>query len=221
MPLQGLKPWLSCLVMLCGAWTARAETLAAPDQELASLTEGVGRSLPEEPALLSQQELTLLNAGNGVLVDISEQRLYLLREGRPLASYPVSTSAHGIGSQAGSLGTPLGLHRIDRKIGAGLSYGTIFRGRVATAEHAQIESAPRKTGKDLVTSRILWLRGLEMGLNLGPGVDSWQRLIYIHGTPEEGLLGQPASDGCIRLANTDVMELFDLVTEDARVLIRE
>ena len=75
------------------------------------------------------------------------------------------------------------------------------------------------TDEDLVTSRILWLEGTEVGLNKGPGIDSKSRYIYIHGTAEEGLIGQPASDGCIRMYNDDVIELFTLAPLDTEVWI--
>ena len=75
--------------------------------------------------------------------------------------------------------------------------------------------------EDPITTRIMWLEGLEAGINRGKGIDSYKRHIYIHGTPEGGLIGQPASHGCIRMRNKDVIELFDLVSKDTLVEIQE
>ena len=163
----------------------------------------------------------VLRDGNGLVVDVSDQRLYLLTNATVSASYPVSTSAYGTGSEKDSYRTPLGLHEIAARIGHGRPPGTVFVGGVETGEIAPIETAPRKTERDLVTSRILRLRGLEPGSNLGPGIDSWERLIYIHGTHEEGLIGSPASNGCIRMKNADVVALFEQVRKGTRVFIRE
>lgn len=160
-----------------------------------------------------------LIAMNGVVVSISEQRLYLLQDGRPYQSYIVSTSRYGAGSEAGSFRTPLGMHRVVEKIGDEAEWGTIFRSRFNTGEIANIVNEPVRTTEDNVTTRILWLSGQEPGLNQGEGIDSYQRYIYIHGTHEEGLLGQPASKGCIRMSNDDVIEIFQQLPEDTLVLI--
>ena len=74
---------------------------------------------------------------------------------------------------------------------------------------------------DVVQSRIIWLSGMEEGINKGLGVDSYERYIYIHGTPEEWLLGKKASKGCIRMANSDVIELFDLLIGGETVYINK
>ena len=97
---------------------------------------------------------------------------------------------------------------------------TIFTARVNTQKKAKIQKDPDNTDDDFVTSRILWLDGLEEGINRGPGVDSYNRYIYIHGTHEEGLIGQKASHGCIRMFNNDVIELFEIVKEGTKVYIR-
>lgn len=153
------------------------------------------------------------------VVSVGDQRLYLYRGGDQVAHYPVSTSRFGTGSRLGSLQTPLGAHRVRRKIGAGAPIGRIFRGRVDTGEQARILTAPADSDEDHVTTRILWLEGLEPGRNLGGEVDSFNRFIYIHGTHEEGLIGRPASDGCVRMRNADIVELFDRLPENALVLI--
>jgi len=156
-----------------------------------------------------------------LVVDISEQMLSWYEDGRLRERFPVSTSKYGIGSRAGSNRTPLGMHYVRRKIGAGAPVGTIFRGRVDTGRIAEIEHRPRATGDDFVTSRILWLSGLDTGRNRGDGVDSYSRYIYIHGTHEEGLIGQPASHGCIRMRNRDVIALFEQIPERTLVWIQK
>lgn len=153
------------------------------------------------------------------LVSVPQQRLFLYEQGARSAAYAVSTSRYGVGSREGSEQTPLGAHRIKRKIGDGAPIGRIFRSRVDTGQEARIVEEPRATNQDYVTTRILWLDGLEPGFNQGGEVDSFKRYIYIHGTHEEGLIGQPASHGCVRMRNADVVEVFDRLPLDALVLI--
>ncbi|MCK5525182.1 MAG: L,D-transpeptidase [Thiomargarita sp.] len=154
-------------------------------------------------------------------VDISEQQLYLYcryAEGNEEKKiYPVSTSKYGIGSKAGSNKTPLGQHRIEKKFGEGAPEGMIFRARRSTGKIAQM-NAP--DAGDLVTTRIMWLKGLERGINSGRGIDSYKRYIYIHGTAEENKIGSIASHGCIRMYNRDVIDLFGRVTEGVEVNIK-
>jgi UDP-N-acetylmuramate--alanine ligase len=141
-------------------------------------------------------------------VDVARQRLVLMdREGLGLAEYPVSTAAAGIGGAEGSLRTPPGLHRIHARIGAGQPAGAVFVSREPTGE--VWHGAPRD--EDLILSRVITLDGLEPGVNRGPGCDSLERFIYLHGTNHEDALGEPGSHGCVRLANTDVIELFERV----------
>jgi lipoprotein-anchoring transpeptidase ErfK/SrfK len=157
-----------------------------------------------------------------LIVRVGEQRLYLFERGLPMQHYPVSTSRFGVGNQDGSLRTPLGVHQVRRRIGDQVPPGTIFRGRRNTGEVARILNGPGgRSLEDNITSRILWLDGLEEGVNRGDGIDSFQRFIYIHGTDEEGRIGQPASDGCVRMTNTDVIELFDRVPQGTLVVIVE
>ena len=136
-----------------------------------------------------------------------------------MKKYSISSSYYGTGSQENSLKTPLGRHEIYKKIGNDLPVNAILKGRVWSGAIADIIEEPLDTDFDHVTSRILWLDGLEIGKNKGKGIDSRDRYIYIHGTAEEGLIGKPASDGCIRMYNEDVIELFDLVDEKAQVWI--
>ena len=154
-----------------------------------------------------------------IVVDISTQKLFFLKKGKIEEIYSVSTSAYGTGSKVNSFKTPLGRHKISEKIGEGLPEGAILKGRSWTGAIANIIKEPIDTEFDVVTSRILWLTGLEEGKNLGSGVDSKSRYIYIHGTAEEGLIGKPASDGCVRMYNDDVITLFDKVDTNTEVLI--
>ena len=157
---------------------------------------------------------------NIIIVDISEQRLYLYSNNDLIQSFPVSTSKYGEGQTENSFKTPLGLHEIKEKIGHKAPINTIFTARVNTNKLADVQIKQNDTEDDFVTSRILWLEGLEDGINRGLGVDSYNRYIYIHGTHEEGLIGQKASHGCIRMFNNDVIELFDIVSEGTKVQIR-
>ena len=157
---------------------------------------------------------------SSIIVDVSEQRLYLMNDNNLIQSFPVSTSKFGEGQTENSYKTPLGYHEIKEKIGHNAPINTIFTARVNTQKKAKIQKDPDNTDDDFVTSRILWLDGLEEGINRGPGVDSYNRYIYIHGTHEEGLIGQKASHGCIRMFNNDVIELFEIVKEGTKVYIR-
>ena len=154
-----------------------------------------------------------------LFVDIETQTLSHIEKGTFLKLYKISSSYYGTGSKLNSLKTPLGRHEIYKKIGSNLPINAILKGRVWNGAIADIIEKPIDTEFDHVTSRILWLDGLELGKNKGRGIDSRNRYIYIHGTAEEGLIGTPASDGCIRMYNKDVVELFDLVDEKAQVWI--
>jgi len=156
-----------------------------------------------------------------LVVNIKKQEMYLVRNDSIEKTYLISTSKYGTGNRQGSYKTPLGVHRIAEKIGGGAPPNTIFAGRKDTKKIAAVIREPVDVEADDITSRILWLEGLEEGINKGKGIDSQKRFIYIHGTPEEGLIGTPASHGCIRMYNNDVIELFDLVTVGTLVAIAE
>lgn len=162
-------------------------------------------------------------AGKGIiLVDISQQKLFQYgQDGELLGTYRVSTATKGAGSNSGSDQTPLGAHRVSDRFGDGAKLGTIFTGRQNTGKLAEIITDPVDVPEDLVTTRILWLDGLEPGKNKGSKVDSHSRYIYIHGTPEEGLIGKPASHGCIRMFNQDVINVFRQAPENTLVYIGE
>lgn len=158
-----------------------------------------------------------------IKIEIKKQLLYFLKDGRIFKQYPISTSKYGIGNLTGSKKTPLGRHKIVRKIGDGSPLGTIFAHRRNQRRIARIFSRKSKImdKMDLITTRILRLRGLESGVNKDEGVDSYKRCIYIHGTPQEWLIGTPASHGCIRMRNRDIVEVFDVISSGELVLIEK
>ncbi len=145
-----------------------------------------------------------------VIVSIPEQRMALLEDGAPLATYPVSTSKFGLGDFPGTSWTPLGKLEIAKKIGAGAPSGAAFKDRRPTGEIVP----PDTPGRDIIVTRILWLRGEEPQNSL-----AYSRYIYIHGTPEERNIGLPVSYGCIRMRSRDVIELFEIVGRGAKVQI--
>ena len=153
-------------------------------------------------------------------IDISKQRLFLLDNMEIVRSYPISSSKYGEGSTQNSFKTPLGNHVIKEMIGNNAIKNTIFTSRINTKRQAEIIHDEAKSDNDYVTTRIMWLDGQEEGKNKGKGVDSYQRYIYIHGTHEEGLIGQKASHGCIRMFNSDVIELFNDVKKGTKVYIK-
>ncbi len=154
-------------------------------------------------------------------IDLSRQSLALLEGGRERKRYPVSTAARGAGEKNGSECTPRGRHLIRAKIGAGQPPGTVFVARRPTGEIYAPEMKAQYPHRDWILTRILWLSGLEKGKNRLGEVDTLRRYIYLHGTPDETMLGQPGSHGCIRMANADIIELFDLVPAYTEVLIHE
>ncbi len=157
-----------------------------------------------------------------IIVSTTEQLLFFIKNNYVVSSYPVSTAKAGLGNFSGSFKTPLGVHKIKEKIGEGAKPGTIFKGRKNTQTVTKILRNPEeKSDSDNITSRILWLTGMEKGVNLGGNVDTHDRYIYIHGTDEEGRLGLPVSHGCIRIGNTEIIELFDHIDVGTIVTILE
>jgi lipoprotein-anchoring transpeptidase ErfK/SrfK len=154
-------------------------------------------------------------------IDLSRQRLRLYEGGKVLREYPVSTAEKGAGEKNGSNCTPRGRHKIRAKIGRGAPTGAVFVSRRATGEVYSKDLRERHPGRDWILTRILWLSGLEPGRNRLRDVDTMRRYIYLHGTPEETQLGKPGSHGCVRMANEDIVELFDLVETGVEVDIHE
>ncbi|MFL9610459.1 L,D-transpeptidase family protein [Methylobacillus sp. Pita2] len=153
-------------------------------------------------------------------VSIPLQTLRVLDDaGRLLGDYPVSTALNGGGEQKDSYCTPRGLHVVRAKIGAKQPLGAVFRGRRPTGEVWTSALHAQHPGRDWILTRILWLSGCEPGFNRLGNVDSMQRYIYIHGTPDSEPMGEPHSHGCIRMRNADVRELFDLVPIGTQVMV--
>ena len=142
-------------------------------------------------------------------VSIRDQKLTVNDSDQPIRTYPVSTSRLGIGTEEGSLKTPTGRFRVAEKIGGEMPIGTIFVGRVPLRTGDELPAT-----EDFVTSRILWLEGLD-----DYNVNTRDRFIYIHGTKHEDKVGTPASHGCVRMRNADVIELFEMVDEGTPVMI--
>jgi hypothetical protein len=153
-------------------------------------------------------------------VSIAGQTVSLFEQNKFAKKFPCSTSRFGIGQTEGSNRTPLGLHRIAEKIGAGEPAGTVFKSRRIIGHTSQPELAAAK-----ITTRILWLEGLEPGLNQGfngdVNVDTHARYVYIHGTADQSSIGRPDSCGCIHLADADLITLFDLLPGGTLVWIGE
>jgi hypothetical protein len=141
-----------------------------------------------------------------------------MQKGEILKEYTMSSSRKPPSCQEGSLGTPWGLHSVCEKIGYGEEIGMVFVGRKPIGDtYLTCEDAMK--AKNLITTRILRLRGLEDGVNRGNGIDSYDRYIYIHGTNHEDRIGSPSSSGCLQLANQDVLQLHDLAEEGMHLWI--
>jgi hypothetical protein len=149
-----------------------------------------------------------------LVISVADQTVSLFEQSQFVRKFSCSTSRFGIGQIEGSNQTPLGLHRIAEKIGAGVQAGTVFKGRKVVGHVSQPEFADAK-----ITTRILWLEGLEPDFNRGGNVNSHARYIYIHGTADQASIGQPASCGCIHLADADIVPLFDLLPSGTLVWI--
>ena len=154
-------------------------------------------------------------------VSIAEQVLRLVEDGHTRGAWSVSTALKGAGERAGSEQTPRGRHIVRAKIGAGMPAGTVFRGRRPTGEVWTPALHAAWPGRDWILTRILWLSGKEPGFNRLGDCDSMRRYIYIHGTPDSEPMGEPRSHGCIRMRNSDLLELFDRVPAYTPVLIAE
>lgn len=153
-----------------------------------------------------------------VLIDLAKQILYLPKFNK---RYPISSAKNGIGETENSGKTPRGWHIVAEKIGEDAPIHSVFVARQATGEIYEPALAEAFPHRDWILSRILWLKGLEDGFNCGEGCDTYNRYIYIHGTPETELMGEARSHGCIRMHNTSILELFDLVPEQALVYLSE
>lgn len=154
-------------------------------------------------------------------IEISvEDQILRLTERDGITEYPISTALNGIGEQEGSGCTPRGWHRICAVIGRDQPINAVFRGRRPTGEIYSSALAAEHPERDWILSRILWLQGLESGLNRFGNVDSQRRFIYIHGTPDTEPMGNPLSHGCVRMRNRDVIDLAERIQAGIRVWIQ-
>lgn len=148
-----------------------------------------------------------------------EQKLLAYADNHLVKCFSIATSKFDFGEERDSYKTPCGWHEVKEKIGADCPLNTVFVGRKPTGEIYNLELQLQFPQRDWILTRILRLSGLEVGKNLSGNVDSFARYIYIHGTPDNVVLGVPSSHGCIRMRNCDVIELFDLVSIGTKILI--
>ena len=158
-----------------------------------------------------------------LVINIAEQTLTIYQQQTEVGRYTVSTAKNGVGSLQDSGCTPLGKHIIAEKIGGSEPMSAVFIGRVPTGEIYNADLGTLHPKRDWILSRILWLSGLEDGLNKGcneqGGCDTYQRYIYIHGTPDTEPMGMPLSHGCIRMRNEDIVALYEQVKAGIPVTI--
>ena len=147
-----------------------------------------------------------------IIVSIADQQLALIDRGKLVCKYPISTSKFGLGDGNGTYRTPLGTLFVSAKFGDRLPVGSVIKNRVTTGEVVAV-NAP---GRDAIVSRVIWLRGME-----NQNRAAHDRCIYIHGTPEERLIGKPASFGCIRMRSKDVIALYNLAHVGMHVTITQ
>ena len=156
-----------------------------------------------------------------IKISISKQQLILFDEEDSIKKYSISTAKNGSGERKNSECTPRGEHIIAEKIGQGAKENSVFVGRIETNELYNSKLRDFHPRRDWILTRILWFSGTEEGKNKGGDLDSHDRYIYIHGSPEDIEMGRPGSRGCIRMRNSDVIELFNLVNVGTRVTISE
>lgn len=153
-----------------------------------------------------------------VVIDLASQTLSLPKLNK---FYVISSGLNGIGEQENSGKTPRGWHTVEKKIGDEMPINAVFKARQWTGEIYDAQLGESNPERDWILTRILWLKGLEHGFNLGEGCDTFNRYIYIHGTPDSEPMGIPNSHGCIRMHSQQVQEVFNLVKEGAWVYLSE
>lgn len=166
----------------------------------------------------TRERLGIKPADRVLLVRISTATMQFYRAGQLIKSYTISTSKRPPSNIKDSLGTPRGLHEIAERIGAGQPPGMVFKSRVPTGRDYH-EFRDGGVHDNLITGRILWLRGLEAGVNLGGQVDTYERYVYLHGTNHEARIGEPLSSGCVLMRNLDIIELYEDVRGGDHVMI--
>ena len=181
-----------------------------------SVLAGPDKQLSKVKGIISEH-FDSYTEGKMLFVDVNSQEMYVMNKNEVIQTFQISSSKYGEGETPNSMKTPLGLHFIAKKVGDGADMNTIFKSRVNTRKKA-VPNDERFKDKDLITTRIMWLEGGEERNSLG-AKSSMRRYIYIHGTPDESLLGEPASHGCIRMRNIDVYALYEFVDEGTPVII--
>ena len=176
------------------------------------------KSSPYDRLLESCREAGVTPSRICLVASIPEQRLRLYEDGKSLKACSMSSSKRAPSCEENSFGTPWGLHEVSEKIGEGEPEGMVFKGRVPIGLRFW-ECDPEEQEKNLITTRILRLRGLEKGVNRGKGCDTLERMVYLHGTNQEEKIGRPASAGCLQVRNREVLELFEQVPVGALLLI--
>jgi lipoprotein-anchoring transpeptidase ErfK/SrfK len=171
---------------------------------------------PWESLNKTRLRLGIKPSARTLLVRIGASTLQFYQDDKLVKSYVISTSKRPPSNVKNSLGTPRGLHEIAERIGAGQPAGMVFSSRLPTGQHF---SEMAESADNLITSRILWLRGLEPGVNQGGEVDTYERYVYIHGTSREDRIGERQSAGCVLMRNIDVIELYEEVRPGDQVLI--
>lgn len=156
------------------------------------------------------EKLQLEETAEVLLVSIKNQVMYHQKVGKTVKTYVISTSLKPPSCKENSLGTPWGLHLVSEVIGSGQPSGMVFKARQPTGQ-CYWDCSEELQKQNLITSRILRLVGLEVGINSGKGVDTFGRYVYLHGTNKEGNLGSPASSGCIQVSNVHAIELADRI----------
>ena len=156
-----------------------------------------------------------------IIVNVKKQELQYWNNDQLECSYSISTAKNGVGEEQGSECTPRGQHIVRAKIGNGAAINSIFVGRRFTSEIFNEDIRKKFPERDWILTRILWLSGTELGVNRLGNVDTMQRYIYIHGCPDKDVMGQPSSHGCIKMRNSELVELFDKVDVGTLVTIKE
>lgn len=222
---------LVCCLITAAFVTAAGEEVAPPSpaeavqaSESAAVDEQVEKRCarpltPHEAAVLDAHYWDEWVGGSlAVWVSVDEQMFRIVQNREVLWEAKCATAEKGTGFVMNSMQTPLGWHSIKRKIGEDAPWGQVFK---SAQPINRVWKPGDETDEDLVLTRLLWLTGEEPGVNQGGNVDSYNRYIYIHGTNDEERIGTPSSHGCVRLRNDDVIEVFDLLPVNARVLITE
>jgi hypothetical protein len=158
---------------------------------------------------------------NLIIVNVADQRLQLHEDDTVVMDVAIATAKNGLGEQAGSERTPRGWHQVRAMIGADAPDNAVFVGRRNTGEIYSPDLRLVHPDRDWILTRILWLSGLETGKNRLGDVDTMRRYIYIHGCPEEDVMGVPGSHGCVKMKNADVIKLFAAVSPGTKVFIGE